>query len=129
MKENKQKIVFFDGECLMCNRFISWLSKKNHSLKFASLAGNTSQRLIAKEYRTNPSSIIFWQDKKFYLKKKALVKILKELNFVWKVVSFFYGLIPNLIANKVYDWVARNRYRFNKNKKECPLIDRSRLLD
>lgn len=81
MIENK-KIIFYDGLCAMCNRFIRILITLDKKEKFllAPLQGKNGEVLkekFSKELQ-GIDSVIFY-NKKVYTKSTAVINILSEL--------------------------------------------------
>jgi predicted DCC family thiol-disulfide oxidoreductase YuxK len=116
MIENK-KIIFYDGLCSMCNRFIRILIKLDKKEKFllASLQGKNGAILkekFSKELQ-EVDSVIFY-NKQVFTKSSAVINILSELGGVYKL-AYLFNIIPSFILNFLYDYIARNRFKwFNK---------------
>ena len=64
------------------------------------------------------NSFLLIDNDKAYTKSTGALRMLKILGRGW---NFLYGLIiiPKLIRDKVYDYVARNRYRWFGKRDEC----------
>lgn len=129
------KIVLFDGVCNLCNSSVQFIIKhdKKKQFRFASLQGNYGQSFL-KKYNLpvdNFNSFILQEDDKVYTRSTGALRMLKELGGVW---SLFYGfiIIPKFIRDGVYNWVAKNRYRWFGKREECmiPTPDlKERFLD
>lgn len=48
------------------------------------------------------------------------LEIVRRLGGAWSLLGFF-KIIPRSIRNAVYDWVARNRYRWFGKRAQCML--------
>ena len=112
-----QSVVFFDGVCGLCNRFIDFLVRydTHHRLLFSSLQGiyihKTRAGVFFKE-----DSIVFLQGDKVFVKSRAIIESVAALGGVWKISKCLL-LIPRWPRDKVYDIVARHRYGwFGKNE-------------
>ena len=129
------KIVLFDGVCNLCNSSVQSIIKhdKKKQCRFASLQGNYGQSFL-KKYNLpvdNFNSFILQEDDKVYTRSTGALRMLKHLGGGW---SFFYGfiIIPKFIRDGVYNWVAKNRYRWFGKREECmiPTPDlKERFLD
>ncbi len=120
--ENKQ-IILFDGVCNLCNQTvlkIIKLDKKNHFL-FTSLQSEMGEKILA-HLKIDPSkidSIVLFQPKnKSYIKSSAALKIINHFGGVWKLTQFFW-LFPKALRNLVYDFIAKNRYRWFGKQDQC----------
>ncbi|AYV54787.1 thiol-disulfide oxidoreductase DCC family protein [Leptospira kmetyi] len=128
-------IVFFDGVCNLCNAavlfFIDANARKN--LKFASLQSEAAARILGKktELGESPNSVLFLENGILHQKSNAVLKICAHLSFPWRILPFFRW-IPGGIRDFVYDWIARNRYRWFGRLDACRMPDpslKSRFLE
>ena len=100
--------------------------------QFAWLQSVTGQELI-KKYKWdagNENSFVLIYNDKIYTKSTAALMVLKLLGGGWGLF-YLFRMIPKKIRDAVYDFVARNRYRWFGKKNECVLPEeryRSRFL-
>lgn len=108
------KTVYFDGVCNLCNWWVRFLTRhdKHKKLQYVSLQSEQATKV----FQNNPElmslkTIVFDNNEQFYTQSNAVLLIFKELGWPY---SWVYGfkIIPKLIRNKVYSWVAKNRYRW-----------------
>ena len=133
--ETTERIVFFDGVCNFCNYWVNFAIKKDKKkkLRFAPLQGETAKNILP-QYNistTALSTVVFIDDGKVYTQSSAAFRICKHLDGGWKL---FYGLmvIPKFIRDAVYNFIAKNRYRWFGKKESCmvPTADmKSRFLE
>ena len=121
-KSNNKSIVLFDGICNLCNSSVQFVinhDNKQHFL-FASIQSDASAKLLLQHnYKNNSlNSIVLIEGDKTYNKSTAVLKIAGKLDGIWKVLCIFL-LVPKFIRDKVYDIIAKNRYRWFGKKKEC----------
>ncbi|MNW65675.1 hypothetical protein D3C74_440740 [compost metagenome] len=58
------------------------------------------------------------EDGTYYTRSTAALRIAKRLRFPYPLVYIFI-LVPRFVRNAVYNWVARNRYRwFGKDEED-----------
>jgi predicted DCC family thiol-disulfide oxidoreductase YuxK len=118
---NKQ-ILFFDGFCNLCTGSVQFIIKrdKKNKLQFASLQSEAGQQMLQKFGLPTQelNSLIFVDDNIIYQKSTGALRIAKYLSGAWPLA---YGLtiIPAFIRNAVYNWVAKNRYKWFGKKNEC----------
>ena len=124
IKNPNSKIVFYDGNCPMCNawvkRLIKWDTKKVFS--FAALEGETAQALLTPlmpDY-LKEDTIIYYEDGRIYVRSNAAFRILKSLGGPLSLGSVF-TIIPLPIRDGVYRWIANRRYKYGKRYDSCPL--------
>ena len=128
-----QNIVFFDGVCNLCNHFLDWLIRRDGKgqLKFASLQGKTAAQFLGPLNEDSRQwSIVFLEEGKTYHKSTAVLRILIKLGGIWRMAKIFLWL-PVVVRDKIYDFIAKRRYRWFGQKSTCrlpTLEERSRFL-
>ena len=77
---------------------------------------------LLKEFNVpaNTDSIVLIEGERFYTQSTAALKIAKNLSGLWKL-SYAFIVIPELLRNKIYQWIAKNRYKWFGKKQECML--------
>lgn len=109
---SKQPILFFDSNCVLCSRVITFILRheKNKTLKFASLQGEVFQAL--KENYDIPlgvDSTILYEEGEIFIESRAALKLCKYLKTPYSFLVIF-KIFPSFISDRVYKWIARNRY-------------------
>ena len=66
----------------------------------------------------NFNSFILAEGDQIYTRSTAVLRMLKKLGGGWKL---FYGfiIVPKFIRNAIYNWIARNRYKWYGKRDEC----------
>jgi len=118
-----KKIILFDGVCNLCNRWIQFVIQKdkNDAFRFATLQSEIGQQLITErgiDSVKTDSVILIHPGVAFYTKSNAALQIGRQLKG-YRTISKLLNLIPSILRNIVYDFVARNRYRWYGKKAEC----------
>lgn len=116
------KIIFFDGVCNFCNRSVQFIIRndRNSVFKFASLQSNYSKQklVLAKEELGDIDSVVLWDNGKIYVKSTAALKIAQELAGIWKL-SYVFMIVPKFIRDAIYDFIAKNRYKWFGRQETC----------
>lgn len=107
----EQTIVFFDGVCHLCNRFVDFIIRQNPpaSLKFAPLQGETARTILGAEKVEVLDTVWLWKNGRLYTKSQAVALIFRELGWRWWPGLML--MIPRSIRDFFYDRVARSRYQ------------------
>jgi len=121
-----QKIVFFDGVCVLCNRAVDFLLKKDHKerLKFASLQSDNAIAFL-QQLQNQPvkeDTIIFYDEGRFFMKSTAVLKIAGYLGLPYSVFAMFL-IIPRPWRDGIYDIIARNRVKWFGTREKCRIPD------
>ena len=111
-KDNANEIVFFDGECVLCNRAAYLLLKMDRKgkLKYTSLQSEFAKKILNREPGRvfEEDTILFLSKGRFFSKSEALLHITASLGFPYSFLAGF-RLIPRSWRDKLYDYIARNR--------------------
>lgn len=128
------RIVLFDGECNLCNGWVDFLVRKDRKrrLRFASLQSESARTILARlepgssvlqtggasDGTNDPSTIVFIDRDRVYVKSGAVLRILKVIGWPWRAFSLFL-VVPRSLRDLVYDWIARNRFRWFGRRDTC----------
>lgn len=112
-------IIVYDGQCILCNGFVQWLIRKdrNEIFRYTTLqsSGNISSAIKG-------DTVILLDKEKVFTHSDVALKALPKLGGTWKVVQLL-NIIPSQIRNKVYNFIAHNRYRWFGKSETCLLPD------
>lgn len=118
-----KQVILFDGVCNLCNSSVLYVIKhdKQSKFMFTALQSEAGQAII-KQYNIDTNkldSILLYQPNKGILyKSSAALKIGSQLGFPRYLISVFY-IVPTFIRNWVYDFIAKNRYKWFGKKDSC----------
>lgn len=121
----EKQLILFDGVCNLCNSSVQYVIKhdKKQQFLFTSLQGETAKSII-KHFKIDTTKIdsvlLYSPKKKIYYKSTAAIKISSKLSFPINLLSIFI-ILPAFIRNVVYDYIARNRYKWFGKKEACYL--------
>lgn len=120
-----KKIVLFDGICNLCDASINYIIKndKKDLFRFVTLQSDLGKEILdyLKIDTSSIDSVILYEPKiAYYYKAEAALRIAKDLSGIIAVLSIF-RFLPISFLNFIYDFVARNRYKWYGKKKECLL--------
>ncbi|MBK0404788.1 thiol-disulfide oxidoreductase DCC family protein [Adhaeribacter sp. BT258] len=115
-------IIFFDGVCNLCNGFVQFVIERDPEgyFQFASLQSEAAQPYLKKfQLDENAlSSVVLVENGKCYTQSSAALRILKKLSGGWPLL--FAGiLIPRFLRDGLYNFIARNRYRWFGKQESC----------
>lgn len=119
-KEGKH-IIFFDGDCLVCNRFVQIMLKvdvKNKFL-FSSLQSDFAKSTLT-EIPKHIDSIVYLSPEGYYLKSEAILNICRELYFPYSALLIL-KFLPLKWRDACYDFFAKNRYKWFGKSTYCAL--------
>ena len=119
--QSKQPVILFDGVCNLCNGTVDFLLKRDRKkqFRFASLQSETGE-FLRYQYQIPDDfdSVILIKLETVYFKSDAFSEIAGMLPYPWKI-AVFIKFIPKIIRDKLYDWIAKHRYRWFGKRETC----------
>ena len=118
-----KKIILFDGVCNLCDSAVQFVIKhdKKDVFRFVALQSELGQEII-KHIGINPTNIdsviLYEPGIAYYYKSAAALQIAKNLGGFFHFGTIF-KIIPVGISNKLYDYIAKNRYKWYGKKEQC----------
>lgn len=121
-------MLFYDGHCALCHRAVKFVLKNDRSgraFRFAPLHGPTFQAQVSPERRAGlPDSIVvLTEEGGLLVRSDAFLHILRRLGGGWRILAGVLAVIPRLLRDLAYDFIARIRYRvFGTREDWCPIV-------
>jgi predicted DCC family thiol-disulfide oxidoreductase YuxK len=118
-----KKIILFDGVCNLCNSAVQFVIRhdKKDVFRFVALQSELGQNIL-KHIGIDPkyidSVILYEPGVAYHYKSAAALEIAKNLGGFWHLGTLF-RIIPSGISNQVYDYIAKNRYKWYGKKDSC----------
>ncbi len=116
------KVILFDGDCNFCNYWVNFIIKNDVDDKFlfASLQSEFGSKQLKKHKISHLASdtFILIDNDNFYIKSDAAFLVLKDLKH-WLKAFRFLKIIPKVIRDIIYDFIAKNRKKFFSTKDYC----------
>lgn len=118
-----KQLILFDGVCNLCNASINYIIKhdKNNVFMFAPLQSEAGKDIINHfnlDTSKTDSILLYSKEKGLKIKSSAALAIASKLGFPRSLLTVFY-IVPPFIRNWVYDYVAKNRYKWYGKKDAC----------
>jgi predicted DCC family thiol-disulfide oxidoreductase YuxK len=127
--------ILFDGVCNLCNGFVRFVIQRDPAahFRFAALSSDAARQLLkdAGVHGSTPDSIVLIQDGRVYFRSDAPLRIARALTFPWPLAAAL-AVIPRVIRDRVYDFIAAHRYQWFGRRDVCLLPTpelRQRFLD
>lgn len=115
-------IILFDGVCNFCNGAVNFTIKRDiqKRIRFAALQSDAGRRLV-QQYglpADDLRSFLFIENGKVYNRSTAALKVCRYLSGLWPL-CFGLMIVPPFIRNGIYDWIAKNRYKWFGERQKC----------
>jgi predicted DCC family thiol-disulfide oxidoreductase YuxK len=118
------RIVFYDGVCGLCNRFVKWVARWDDRglVKFAPIQGQTAQDIPEIQQMGKPEewSIYFAEGSQLYKKSEAVLRICLVIPLFADFAKVLLA-IPSSVRDLVYEAIARKRYLIFGKAAACEL--------
>ncbi|MBK8556375.1 MAG: thiol-disulfide oxidoreductase DCC family protein [Lewinellaceae bacterium] len=122
--QTQHPVLLFDGVCNLCNASVQWilLRDKHGIFRFASLQSEQGQALLQQFGLDTETfnSVVLVDNGQLFTQSDAVLQIASQLGLPWSAARVF-RILPKGLRNAVYDWVARNRYRWFGRQEQCML--------
>lgn len=108
-------VLYFDGNCILCNKSISYIINRDVNRIFK--IGYLNQQQKGKQLDT----IILSYNNKVFTHSNAVIKSLTLLGGTYKLMGIFF-LVPKFIRDSIYKMISKNRYRWFGKQDYCPTL-------
>lgn len=112
-------VVVFDGQCVLCDRYVNWLAQKdiNQKVYFTTFESDFIKK--NHPYITLSNSVVVIDaKKKMYKKSRAVMHCLETIHYKTMMIKLL-RLVPHQISDILYMFVARTRYTLFGRKAQC----------
>lgn len=138
-----QRLLLFDGLCNLCDRSVQFIIRHDPKgrFKFAALQSGYAQKVLRRYpdadsinregQNTQLRTIVFILKGKEYLRSTAILKVMHELGWPWRILTVFY-LLPKGFRDRLYNYIAGHRYKWYGKKESCMIPTpelRNRFMD
>ena len=122
LPKNK-KIILFDGVCNLCESSVQFIIKHDNKdvFRFTAIQSDLGQKIIKHigiDISKTDSIILYEPGISYHYKGEAALFIAQDLSGIYSLLSYL-NFIPNFIKNGVYDYIAKNRYKWYGKKEAC----------
>ncbi len=117
-------VILFDGVCNLCNGAVTWVIERDNRayFRFASLQSGAARSALsdAGAPAIMPDSIVLLDADGVHVRSDAALRIAARLGMPWSLLSLA-RIVPRVLRDAVYDFIARNRYRWFGRRDVCML--------
>lgn len=118
-----KKIILFDGICNLCNSAVTIVIKqdKKNTFLFAAIQSIKGKEIIDYleiDIAQIDSIILYEPGVSYEVKSNAALKIMNDFGQLWQLTKLLW-IFPIGFRNKVYDFIAKNRYKWFGKRESC----------
>jgi len=115
--------IVYDGMCHLCSGSIVWIARRVAAdcVQFTPVqSAEGAQALRAAGLNAlDPKSFLVINNGQPLVKSAAVIAALNMIGGRWKIIAWLLNLLPASFADKIYDWVAANRYKWFGRRETC----------
>lgn len=115
-------IILFDAECVLCSANAQFVLRRDKVGRFrlASMQGNVGAEIYRRHGLdpTDPVSMLVVEGDRVRQDSDAVLSIYQGLGLPWSLLGGL-RIVPSILRDPVYRWVARNRYRLFGKRATC----------
>jgi predicted DCC family thiol-disulfide oxidoreductase YuxK len=116
-------ILLFDGVCNLCEGLVRFAIEHDRTgrFRFAPLQSELGRALLVR-HGYDPDAIdavVLVDGAGATDRSTAALRLARDLGAPWRWLAPALLLVPRGLRDAVYDWVARNRYRWFGRRSEC----------
>ncbi|RZK44255.1 MAG: DUF393 domain-containing protein [Pedobacter sp.] len=120
--ETEKTIIFFDGICNLCHGAVQFTIARDtrKHFHFSSLQSDFAGEKL-KSFNIGPQesdSFLLLENGRVYDRSTAALRVAKRLKGLWPLLYAFI-VVPKFIRDGVYNFIARNRYRWYGKQDNC----------
>ncbi|MBP7807745.1 MAG: DUF393 domain-containing protein [Bacteroidia bacterium] len=131
---NSKTVLFFDGNCGLCNRSVKFVlrKEKKSELIFSALQSEFAKKTLQPfNLEGQLDSMVLLENGKIHLQSSAALRVTKYLKGLWPLMMIFI-IVPPFIRNGIYNYVAKNRITWFGTADYCEMMTpelRKRFLE
>ena len=126
-RKNQTALIAFDGVCMLCQSSVHFILKRDTKdyFRFIPLEQIDKHGEWARLLPEKPvDSIVLMEHNKIYTQSSAVLRIVLHLSGLYPLL-FVFMVIPRPLRDMVYDFIAKNRYRWFGKHDLCMIPDPS----
>lgn len=121
---NAENIIVFDAHCVLCNGWVRFILRHDYDKQFhfAAVTSEIGKHLLEKAGidALDPQSMLLKEGPRIRTHTDAIIRVLTLLGG-WKTLALLGRVIPSIIRDPIYLFVARRRYRWFGRTESCAL--------
>ncbi|HTQ87095.1 MAG TPA: DCC1-like thiol-disulfide oxidoreductase family protein [Candidatus Solibacter sp.] len=123
----QHNIVFYDGECGLCQGFVRFLLALDAARRFyySPLQGQLIVRALDGPKRASlpDSLVLLTPDGVVRTRSAAVLEAMERLGGFWRFCAILARVIPRALRDGIYNYIARRRREvFGGTHYHCPLV-------
>ncbi len=125
-EDTEGPIVLYDGTCGLCDATVRFVVARDPGavFRFAALGSPAAEEVLADaeagNVRPPPDSVALVQGGRVHYRSSAALRIARRLRVPWNL-AYVFILVPRVVRDAVYDFVAKRRRAWFGESDACSL--------
>ena len=119
---NDRPIIVFDGHCVLCSGWVRFILARDRRALYRLLpAQSAAGHALYVHCGLDPANYetyMLIENGTVYFKSEAAIRMAQGLGLPWSAAGAF-RILPARLRDRIYDWVARNRFRGFGRRDAC----------
>jgi predicted DCC family thiol-disulfide oxidoreductase YuxK len=114
--------IVYDGLCHLCSSSVAWIARRvGDAVRFVPVqsAEGADALKAAGLNALDPESFLVVKDGQSLQESRAVVAVLQVVGGGWKAAALLLRLLPRPAADRIYGFVAANRYKWFGRRTTC----------
>jgi predicted DCC family thiol-disulfide oxidoreductase YuxK len=127
--DDRAPLIIFDGHCVLCSSGVQWMLARDPegTTRFAAIQEPIAHA-IYRHYGLDPvrfDTFMVLVDGRPYTRWSASLAAARTMPAPWRWLGIAGRIVPNVLGDRIYDWVQRNRIGWFGARKTCFLPGRA----
>jgi predicted DCC family thiol-disulfide oxidoreductase YuxK len=123
-------LLLYDGSCGFCARSVQFVLRHEsarRTLRFASLQSPTGEAIRARHPElAGVDSVVWYEDaggsrEIVLVRSTAVLRVLRYLGGIWSALGVAAAVVPRVLRDRAYDFIARHRHKLVRGAPSCVL--------
>jgi predicted DCC family thiol-disulfide oxidoreductase YuxK len=115
-------VIVYDGLCHLCSGSVAWIARRvDDRVRFVPAQSDEGTEALkaAGLNALDPESFLLMKDGQHLQKSRAVIAVLDVVGGGWMAAALSLRLLPQQAADKIYGWIAANRYKWFGRRTTC----------
>lgn len=118
----EKSILYYDGECKLCNAWLSFLRRvdKRNRMEYKALQSENGKAILKNLNSKYESldTVVFEKNNELYIRSEAVINCLSEIGGGWNAMKLL-RIVPLKFRDFIYNFIAQNRYHWFGKMDKC----------
>jgi len=125
--DDTEPLLIFDGHCVLCSQGVQWMLARDPggTTRFAAIQAPIP-RALYHHYNLDADAFdtfMVLAGGRPYTRWSGALAAARTMPAPWSWLGSLGRIVPDVIGDRLYDWLQRNRFRWFGQRKACFMPD------